>query len=440
MTDNNALAREFLDFSYSSPTAFHAILNLRSYFEQQGFTYIKERDDWNLTPGGKYFTTRNGSSMVAFIVGTKPPDVTGMKIAASHTDSPSFRIKPSPEWSSKDFYMRINTEVYGGPILSTWFDRPLAIAGRITVKSDNIFAPDNFVINIKKPIAIIPNIAIHLNRELNDGYVYDKQSDTLPFIGQLNNKLGGKGYLRSLLAEKLEVSMDETLDFELFLYEYEKGTLIGPNDEYISASRIDNLQSVWASAKALGETENPETTCVSVFFDNEEIGSTTRQGADSTFLSDTIERIVLSMKGNRMSYLKTLSRSFMLSIDGAHAVHPNVKEREDPTSRPVLNGGPVIKTSAAKRYTSDSYTSAIFMCLCEEAGVPYQVFANRSDVTGGSTLGPISAKHVSIPSVDIGAPVLAMHSIRELCGTEDNANMYKVIKTYYSSDGIRTQK
>lgn len=424
-------AQQLVDFCYESPTAFHAVASSVKILEDNGFKELNETDDWQLEKNGKYYFIRNDSALMAFIVGAKDIAESGFKIIGAHNDSPGFRIKPNPEWVSKDHYLRLNTEVYGGPILNTWFDRPLAIAGRVTCKSDNIYRPKERLININKPLAIIPNMAIHLNPNLNNGYVYDKQIDTLPFVGQVNAKFEGKGYLHGLLTVELVVDYDDILDYDLFLYEYQKGCLIGPDNEYISSSRLDNLQSVFAAVNALCQIDNPESTCVIACFDNEEVGSGSRMGADSTMLSDLLERITLTLGRERKDYLRALASSFIISADGAHACHPNLKEKEDPTTRPILNGGPTIKQSGQRSYTSDSITSSIFRQICEHAGVPSQCFVNRSNVKGGSTIGPISASHVSIPSVDVGVPMLAMHSIREMCGVKDNYYMLKALKSFF---------
>ena len=427
-------AQQLVDFCYDSPTAFHAVASSKKILEANGFKQLSESDDWELERNGKYYFVRNDSALMAFIVGSKNIAESGFKIIGAHNDSPGFRIKPNPEWVSKDHYLRLNTEVYGGPILSTWFDRPLAIAGRVTCKSDNIYKPKERLININKPLAIIPNMAIHLNPNLNNGYVYDKQIDTLPFVGQVNAKFEGKGYLHGLLTVELVVDYDDILDYDLFLYEYQKGCLIGPDNEYISSSRIDNLQSVFAAVNAICQTNNPESTCVIACFDNEEVGSSSRMGADSTILSDLLERIILTFGGKRKDYLRALASSFIISCDGAHACHPNLKEKEDPTTRPIVNGGPTIKQSGQRSYTSDSITSSVFRQICERAGVPSQCFVNRSTSKGGSTIGPISASHVSIPSVDVGVPMLAMHSIREMCGVKDNYYMLKALKSFFETE------
>lgn len=432
MISANKFAKELIDFCYSSPTPYHAVDNVKQILDAHKFTKLEESDHWELVPNGRYYFTRNDSAIMAFVVGTGNLPETGFRIAASHTDSPGFRIKPNPEWVSKDCYLRLNTEAYGGPILSTWLDRPLSIAGRVTSRSTNVFQPQNMLFNLSRPVAIIPNMAIHLNRTINDGYVYNKQTDTLPFLGQVSNKFEANGLLQNVLAAELELAPDDILDFDLFIYEYEKGSLIGPNSEYISSSRIDNLQAVFSTIKGLCSSETKNATCVAACFDNEEVGSASRQGADSDILSNLLERISLSMNHDRNEHYRALANSFIISVDGAHAVHPNIKDKEDPTTRPVVNGGPTIKQSGHRTYTSDAITSAVFKQICEKAGVKYQCFVNRSDSKGGSTIGPISAGHVSIPSVDVGVPMLAMHSIRELCGVKDNHSMLLALAEFYN--------
>ncbi len=431
MISATKFAKELIDFCYESPTPYHAVYNVKKILKAKKFVELKEKNEWNLIPNGRYFYTRNDSAIMAFVVGSGDLAETGFRIAASHTDSPGFRIKPNPEWVSKDCYLRLNTEAYGGPILSTWLDRPLGIAGRVTSRSSDVYNPKDMLININRPVAIIPNMAIHLNRSINDGYAYDKQIDTLPFLGQVSNKFEANGFLQNVLAAALEVDPLDILDFDLFIYEYEKGSLIGPNFEYVSSSRIDNLQSVLSTITALCHSDTKEATCVAACFDNEEVGSRSRQGADSDILSSLLERISLSLEKGRKDHLRALANSFMISVDGAHAVHPNIKDKEDPTTRPVVNGGPTIKQSGHRSYTSDSVTSAVFKQLCEQAGVKYQCFVNRSNSMGGSTIGPISVGHVSIPSVDVGVPMLAMHSVRELCGVKDNHSMLLTLAEFY---------
>ncbi len=333
--------------------------------------------------------------------------------------------------TSENTYVRLNTEVYGGPILNTWMDRPLSIAGRVTLRGNNPLFPETRLLNINKPILIIPNIAIHMNREVNQGVELNKQKDTLPLLSLVNESLEKDKYLINTIASELAVDVSDILDFDLFLYEYEKGSVIGLNKEFISSPRLDDLAMVHAGIKALINTKVNMATNVMVCFDNEEVGSSTKQGADSNLLSNILERIVLSFNKGREDFFRSLSNSFMISADLAHAVHPNAGEKHDPVNRPVINKGPVIKISANQSYTSDSNSIAVYEQICNNAGVPVQKFVNRSDLRGGSTIGPISSTHLHIRSVDIGTPILAMHSIRELGGIEDQKSITKSFEEFY---------
>ncbi|HNX75090.1 MAG TPA: M18 family aminopeptidase [Candidatus Rifleibacterium sp.] len=433
MSEVIEFARQLIDFCYASPTAFHAVSTTRALLESQKFQELAEADAWKIKAGGRYFIIRNDSALLAFVVGSKPAETSGFRVVGAHTDSPCFRIKPMPEMVAEEKYLKLNSEVYGGPILSTWFDRPLAIAGRVACRSSDQLNPTVKLVNIKRPVCIIPNIAIHMNPDANNGFVPNKQTDLLPMLGQISQKLEEKGFLQNLLATELKVKASDILDFDLFLYEFEKGSVIGAHDEFISAGRIDNLASVLAGVQALCAAGKPSATCVMACFDHEEVGSSTRQGADSQILADLLERVVLASGGGRGEFFRAMARSFIVSADGAHAVHPNMGGKADPTSRPMLNGGVVIKLSASRSYTSDAVSGAAFLQVCEKAGVKTQRFVNRSDMRGGSTIGPISSTHVGIPSVDVGIPMLAMHSIRELCGVEDSLAMYKALREFYKS-------
>ncbi|WP_029452443.1 M18 family aminopeptidase [Clostridium algidicarnis] len=431
MEKNIKLANELIDFIYESPTAFHAVSTIKSMLKQEGFTEVLDSEKWDLKKGGKYFTTQNDSALIAFVVGDGELESNGFKLIGAHTDSPSFRIKPFPEMTSENTYVRLNTEVYGGPILNTWLDRPLSIAGRVTLRGNNPLSPETRLLNINKPILIIPNIAIHMNREVNQGVELNKQKDTLPLLSLVNESLEKDKYLINTIAAELSVNVSDILDFDLFLYEYEKGSVIGLNEEFISSSRLDDLAMVHAGIKALINTKVNMATNVMVCFDNEEVGSSTKQGADSNLLSNILERIALSFNKGREDFFRALSKSFMISADLAHAVHPNAGEKHDPVNRPVINKGPVIKISANQSYTSDSNSIAVYEQICNNAGVPVQKFVNRSDLRGGSTIGPISSTHLHIRSVDIGTPILAMHSIRELGGIEDQESITKSFEEFY---------
>ena len=424
-------AQDLIDYIYDSPTAFHAVAKAKEDLCKEGFVEIKEEEKWKLEKGGKYFVTKNDSALTAFVVGKGEIEENGFKIIGAHTDSPSFRIKPAPEMVVDNTYVRLNTEVYGGPILNTWMDRPLGVAGRVTLRSENILYPETRLVNINKPIMIIPNLAIHMNRDVNAGIELNKQKDTLPLLGMVSDELEKDNYLMSAIAKELSVELKQIIDFDLFLYEYEKGSIIGLNNEFISSSRLDDLAMVHAGIRALARVEAVEATNIMVCFDNEEVGSSTKQGADSNMLVDILERITISLGKNREDFLRAISKSFIISADNAHAVHPNSPEKNDPTSKPYMNKGPVIKINANQSYTTDSNSDAVYELVCEKAGVPVQKFVNRSDARGGSTIGPISSTHLNIRSVDMGNPTLAMHSIRELGGVLDHTYVTKSFEEFY---------
>ena len=437
--------QELLDFINKGKTAFQSAYEIKSILEKQGYSEIKEEDKWDLKKGGKYYVIKNDSAVIAFEIGTGEIEKDGFRLIGAHTDSPGFRIKPDPEMLVEGHYLKLNTEVYGGPILSTWFDRPLSIAGRVTLKGENPFKPNVKLIDVNKPILIIPNLAIHMNRDINEGYSYNKQRDTLPLLTIANNeyseneslnivvnKFEKDGYLLKLIAETLKVDYKDILDFDLFLYEYAEGMLIGAHDEFISCGRLDDLWMVFAGLKALINSNEINGTKVLVALDNEEIGSLTAQGANSSILENILERITLGLKKEREDFKRALSNSIMISADLAHAIHPNYTEKCDPTSKPMLGKGPVLKIAAGGSYSTDSYSSAVFKSICEKAGVPCQVFVNRSDLRGGTTIGPITASKLNIPVIDMGAPVLSMHSIRELASVKDNEYTIKAFTEFFT--------
>ena len=424
-------AKRLIDFIYDSPTAFHAVDITQKMLEDHGFAELKEEDRWKLQMGGKYYMVKNHSALAAFIVGTGEVQEHGFKIIGAHTDSPTFRIKPAAEMTVENHYIKLDTETYGGSILSTWLDRPLSVAGRVTLKGDDIFNPITKLVNIKKPILVIPNLAIHFNRNMNLGVELNKQKDMLPLMSLINEKLEKGNYLLNAIAKEISVEPSDIIDFDLFLYEFEKGTIIGLNDEFISSARLDDLAMVHAGITAITGAAASKSTNVMVCFDNEEVGSASKQGADSELLSSILERMVLSIGGDREDFFRAVSKSFMISADLAHAVHPNVGEKHDPQNRPLINKGPVIKLSANMKYTTDSNSSAAYAGICSKAGVPVQWFVNRSDEPGGSTIGPISASHLQMRIVDIGTPVLAMHSVRELGGVLDHTYVTKSFEEFY---------
>ena len=375
---------------------------------------------------------KNDSAIIAFEIGCGEIEEDGFRLIGAHTDSPGFRIKPSAEMTVENNYVKLNTEVYGGPILSTWFDRPLSIAGRVTLKSDNVFKPETRLVDINKPVLIIPNLAIHMNRSVNEGYEFNKQKDVLPLLALCNEKLEKDNYLMNLLAETLNVEKENILDFDLFLYDVSEGSLVGLNEELISVGRLDDLWMVFAGLKALTESNKIKATKVLVALDNEEIGSLTSQGANSSILENILERIVLGLNKDREGFRRALSNSVMISADLAHAIHPNYTEKCDPTNKPLLGGGPVIKIAASGSYSTDSYAAGVFKGVCEKAGVPCQVFVNRSDMRGGTTIGPITAAKLNIPVIDMGAPLLSMHSIRELASVKDNEYTIKAFTEFFN--------
>ena len=426
------LALELVDFLYDSPSACHGVKATQKILDKNGFIEIKETDKWDLQAKGKYYVIKNDSALIAFEVGTGNIEETGFRLIGAHTDVPGFRIKPNPQMISEGKYVKLNTEVYGGPILYTWYDRPLSIAGKVSIKGVSPLKPETRLININKPLLIIPSLAIHMNREVNEGYKINKQVDTLPLLGLINDELEKEDYLMNILAEELQVNKEDILNFELGLYEYEKGSLIGMNEELISSGRFDDLWMVFAGVKALVNSKENVATKVMICIDNEEIGSLTAEGANSTLLSNILERIALGLGKDREGYYRTLANSIMISADLAHAVHPNLGAKHDPTNRPVLEGGPVLKIAASGSYSTDSFNGAVFAGICESVGVPFQKFVNRSDLRGGTTIGPITSANLTIPVIDMGAPVLGMHSIRELASVKDNYYTIKVFTEFFS--------
>ncbi len=425
-------AKDLLNFINNSKSAFHSAHEVKSILDKEGFVEIKECDKWDLKHGGKYYVMKNESAIIGFEIGSGDIAEEGFRLIGAHTDSPGFRIKPHAEMTVEDHYVKLNTEVYGGAILSTWFDRPLSIAGRVTLKGSNPLKPQVKLVDLNKPILIIPSLAIHMNRTINEGYEYNKQKDTLPLLTMATDKLEKDGYLLKLIAESLNVKEKEIVDFDLFVYEYEKGCLFGMNEEFISAGRLDDLWMVYAGLVALLQSKSNKATKVLVALDNEEIGSLTSQGANSSLLENILERITLALGKDREDFKRSLSNSVMISADLAHALHPNYIEKHDPTNKPLVGKGPVIKIAASGSYSTDSYAAAIFKQVCKNADVPCQEFVNRSDVKGGTTIGPITASKLNIPVIDMGAPLLSMHSVRELASVKDNEYTIKAFTEFLS--------
>lgn len=416
--------QQVFDFIDESPTAFQAVENIEKTLEEKGFERLYEEKSWELLSGKSYYVTRNDSSVIAFSLPQK--EWKGFHIVAAHCDSPAFKIKENAEMSVENAYVKLNTEKYGGMILSTWLDRPLSVAGRIF--TDGIEGIQSHRVNVKEDLLVIPNLAIHMQRELNNGYVYNPQKDMLPVFSSIE----GKGELLTLVAKNAGVSKESILSHDLYLYVREKGHTVGLNGEWIMSPRLDDLQCVYGAVESIKEAEPKEYIAVSAIFDNEEVGSDTRQGAGSTFLRDVLEKIVCTIKGTSKGLQEYLSNSFLISADNAHALHPNHTEKADPTNRPVLNGGIVIKHHAQQKYTTDAYSAACIKKYCKEIGIACQDFYNRSDMTGGSTLGNISITQAAIPSVDIGLPQWAMHSAVETAGRKDTEDFIRLCSYFFA--------
>lgn len=425
-------AERLLEFIENSPTCFHAVENVRRMLLQNGFTEWSEREEWKVEEGGSYFVIRNDSSLIAlrFPGGNKIPVIgaKGFHIVASHSDSPCFKVKETPEMTVEDHYVKLNTEKYGGMILSSWMDRPLSVAGRLIVGEKGELV--SRLVKIDEDLLVIPNVAIHMNRDMNKGVEYNPQVDMLPLFAE-SGEAAGKPSLLQKAAAAAGVRKEDIAGQDLFLYVREKGHFLGAGGEYILSPRLDDLQCVYASTEAFLQSVPQEYINICAVFDNEEVGSNTRQGADSTFLEDTLLRAGEAMGLTPGQLRRLLADSFCISADNAHAVHPNHPEKADPTNRPYLNGGVVIKYHGSQKYTTDGPSSARMKCLCQGAGVPFQRYANRSDIPGGSTLGNLSNAHVSVASVDIGLPQLAMHSAVETAGVRDTEYAIRVFKKFY---------
>lgn len=421
-----------LNFIDNSPCNFYAVNTAKKMLEENGFTEKLLGNEIEAKPGEKFYFTKNDSAIFAFTVGKKPIAETGLKIVAAHSDSPCFRVKPHAEMLCEGGIVKLNTEVYGGPVLYTWFDRPLSLAGRVLLKGVDAMHPITRLVKIDRPLFSISHLAIHFNRQVNEGNKISKQKDMLPIIAKVTEKLEAENMLLRLVAEELNVDMAAILDFDLLVYNTEKSCTFGLHDEFISAGRLDDLSMMHAALEAIVDVKDEDATCVAAIFDNEETGSGTKQGAGSPVLSNVIQRMVESQGGNYDAFCRALAKSFLVSADNAHAFHPNYAEKYDPTNHPSLGSGPCIKINANCKYMSDAHSAAIFKALCAEAGSPCQYFVNHSDVAGGSTLGNIFTGQIDIEGVDVGNPLLAMHSVRETGSVDDHINMIKVFKQFFS--------
>lgn len=430
------MIKRLLSFLDASPVNFLAVKNLTEELQQHGYRRIDTTEALGTVKAGdKFFVTKNDSSIYAFQIGRKALAETGFHMICAHCDSPTFRIKPHAEIDCEGGIVKLNTEVYGGPIMSTWFDRPLTLAGRVIVKSKDVMTPTTLLLHVKRPLLQISNLAIHFNRQVNDGVKLSRQKDVLPILGIINDKLEKGNLLMNIILEELNkqqtVAREDILDFDLYLADATPACTFGAHNELISSGRLDDLSMCFAGLEALLASQPTDTTQVLAIFDNEETGSQTKQGAGSPFLSYMLKRIALAQGGTEEAYYQAVERAFMISADNAHAWHPNYSEKYDPTNHPMLGGGPVIKFNAAQKYASDAYSASVFAGLCKKAGVPCQRFVNHSDVAGGSTLGNILASSIPLRGVDMGNAILAMHSCRETGSTADHEFCVKVFTQFY---------
>lgn len=424
-------SERLVDFIHRCPSMFHTAASIGARLDQAGFTRLPEGDAWEVRPGGSYYTTRNGSSVVAFRVGEDALDRSGyhFQMTAAHADSPTYKLKSAPALEGPEEYLRLDVEGYGGMIDYTWLDKPLSLAGRVLVRAadgieSRLFAPD-------RDLLLIPSVAIHLDRSVNEGKAFNKAVDLCPLFsaGRLR-----KDDFDRMVAESVGAKPEDVLAHDLFLVNRERACIWGLADEFVSSPKLDDLQCAFASLEAFAAERNRRCVTVYACFDNEEVGSDTKQGAMSTLLRDTLVRANAALGMGEGDYLRALSRSFLVSCDNAHALHPNHPELYDAANRCRLNGGPVVKESANQKYTTDAFSRAVFVALCERAGVPCQTFANRSDMAGGSTLGNLSNTQVSVHAVDIGLPQLAMHSSYETAGVRDTAWAIRALREFFSAD------
>ena len=424
--------KRLLDFLDASPVNFLAAQNIATELEKAGYRKLDPREPiGNVKAGDRLYVTKNDSSVYAFHIGRKPMAEAGFRMICAHCDSPTFRIKPNAEMLCEGGIVKLNTEVYGGPIMSTWFDRPLTIAGRVIVRGSNALNPTTLLLHVKRPLLQISNLAIHFNRQVNDGVKLSKQKDMLPILGIINDELEKGNLLMNIICGELSIKPEEVLDFDLYLADATPACTFGVHDEFLSSGRLDDLSMCFAGLEAMIDTDTADATKVLAIFDNEETGSQTKQGAGSPFLAMMLQRIAQAQSGSAEAWYQAIERAFMISADNAHAWHPNYSEKYDPTNHPVLGGGPVIKFNAAQKYASDAVSAAVFAEICRGAGVPCQRFVNHSDVAGGSTLGNILASSIPLRGVDMGNAILAMHSCRETGSVADHLYTVKAFTQFF---------
>jgi len=424
--------KRLLEFLDASPVNFLAARNIASELEKAGYRRMDPREPLGeVKAGDKLYITKNDSSIYAFHIGRKPMAEAGFRMICAHCDSPTFRIKPHAEMLCEGGIVKLNTEVYGGPIMSTWFDRPLTIAGRVIVRGKDALNPTTRLLHVKRPLLQISNLAIHFNRQVNDGVKLSKQKDMLPILGIINDELEKGNLLMNIICGELDIKPADVLDFDLYLADATPACTFGVHNELLSSGRLDDLSMCFAGVEAMIDTATSEATKVLAIFDNEETGSQTKQGAGSPFLAMMLQRMALAQSGSIEAWYQAVERAFMISADNAHAWHPNYNEKYDPTNHPVLGGGPVIKFNAAQKYASDAVSAAVFAEICREADVPCQQFVNHSDVAGGSTLGNILASSIPLRGVDMGNAILAMHSCRETGSVADHLYTVKAFTQFF---------
>lgn len=422
--------KELKGFIEKAVTPFHAVIAVEDNLKEKGFEELKLSGKWSVLCGKRYYVKVYDSSIVAFTVGENGIDGGNLRICSAHTDFPCFKLKPQA--SVKDSgYHKINIEVYGGPILNTWLDRPLSIAGKITLRGNDVFGLEHRFIDFKRPVITIPNLAIHMNREINKGIELNKQKELLPVADAISDNVGKLDILERI-AQMESISIEDIIDYELYIYQTEKGECVGLDSSMFSAPRLDNMTSVKAAMDAITESDRANGINMVAFFDNEEIGSRTKQGAASNILSLIIEKLLISFGMNRQQYIDLILNGFMISADVAHGMHPNYQEKSDIVNKPLLNNGTVIKISANQSYANDADGISTIKLLAEKSGTRCQTFVNRSDMIGGSTLGAITSTVLPMRTIDIGVPILAMHSARELMGVEDQHDITELIKAFFT--------
>lgn len=427
---SRAEARDLLDFIDASPSPWHAVATAAARLRHNGFAVLAEDQRWRLEAGGRYYVIRGGSSLIAFVMGGEPLAETGLRIVGAHTDSPGLRLKPRAAQAG-DGLLRLAVEVYGGPILATFADRDLSLAGRVVVRS--AAGRETRLLGFQRPLLRLPNLAIHMNREVNEqGLKFNKQTELPPILGLLGEGADAGERLRQLLAEAAGVAAGDLLSWDLAVHDLQPGCLWGADQEFVAAGRLDNLASCHAALAALMTTTQPRATCVAALFDHEEVGSESATGAAGSFLGDILARIGIQGGLDGDDRRRALARSFFVSADMAHAYHPNFPSAYEPGHKVMVNGGPVIKVNANQRYATGAETAARFMDCCSQAGVPWQQYAHRSDLGCGSTIGPLVAAGLGIATVDVGSPMWAMHSVRESAGALDPAYMIGALKAVYA--------